>query len=161
MGLDIRTAVANTAVVGRCSSCGRECEDCAQDWIYVDGPSVYFAYVMFTDLRVKLAREDGIDLRSMWGFGGFGRADATLKPWADVDSRLEPLLNHSDCAGELTTEQCAEVAPRLREILESPHWAALLRMGFDDQECWEARRAADLLTVLEACAEHGWTAVFS
>lgn len=41
--------------------------------------------------------------------------------WDTVtDDELVPLLNHSDCDGVLTAEQCKLVAPRLLEIVG--HW---------------------------------------
>jgi hypothetical protein len=33
-----------------------------------------------------------------------------------LDDAIVPLLNHSDCDGELTPEECATISPRLREL---------------------------------------------
>lgn len=67
-----------------------------------------WAYSGFNRARIKLAKEIGLDLNSMVGFGG-------EQKWPDHD--LIPLLNHSDCDGELTPEECKRVAPALREAV--------------------------------------------
>src|SRR3546814_10410785 len=36
-----------------------------------------------------------------------------------VTSPLKPLLDHSDCDGELTPEEGRQVAPRLREVVKA------------------------------------------
>jgi hypothetical protein len=37
--------------------------------------------------------------------------------WDTINDPLKPLLHHSDCDGDLTPEECAQVAPRLKEIV--------------------------------------------
>lgn len=72
---------------------------------------VSFAYSGFNRFRTRLAKDIGIDLNSMVGF----RGDI---PWEQAPrDPLLPLLNHSDCDGELTPEECKSIAPRLREIV--------------------------------------------
>lgn len=48
----------------------------------------------------------------MDGFGGTLSFDT-------FDDDIIPLLDHSDCEGELSPEECARVAPRLRELVAS------------------------------------------
>jgi len=69
-----------------------------------------WSYSGFSFFRTLLADEVGISLSSMQGFGGDGS-------WLEVDDDLVPLLNHSDCDGSLSPEDCARVAPRLRELV--------------------------------------------
>jgi hypothetical protein len=40
------------------------------------------------------------------------------RPWSDVvNDDLIPLLNHSDCDGELSPDECSKIAPRLRAVV--------------------------------------------
>ena len=76
----------------------------------VHAPS--WAYSGFHRFRERLADEVGIPLNNMKGFHEHG------KPWAEyADEDLLPLLNHSDCDGQMTPAECERVAPRLREIV--------------------------------------------
>lgn len=70
-------------------------------------------YSAFHGFRMKLAEKIGINLMEMEGFTADG------KPWKDVDSKLVPLLYHSDCDGELTVEECKLIAEGLTEVLEN------------------------------------------
>jgi hypothetical protein len=72
----------------------------------------HWAYGLFHDFRCKLAREIGMNLDKMDGFGGTLSFDT-------FDDDIIPLLDHSDCEGELTPEECARVAPRLRQLIAS------------------------------------------
>lgn len=71
-------------------------------------------YSSFGRFRDKLAEMRGFRLRDMIGFGG--RAE-----WTDEQKNdpLYPLLNHSDCDGELSPKECANVALGLSQILIS------------------------------------------
>ena len=42
--------------------------------------------------------------------------------WDDVETPLKHLIHHSDCDGDLSHEQCAAVAPALREAVQD--WEA-------------------------------------
>lgn len=73
-------------------------------------------YVAFSRFREALATHEGIDLSHMEGFRRHGD-DRPRVPWTSVTTPLVPFLNHSDCDGELTPEECRQVAPRLREVI--------------------------------------------
>jgi hypothetical protein len=73
----------------------------------------HWSYGGFHQFRIKLAKEIGIDLESMQGFGG----DI---PWINVNDPIEPFLNHSDCDGQLTDNECTDVGPRLIDLVK--HW---------------------------------------
>lgn len=87
--------------------------DCCPQW----------SYGGFNRFRKALAAAEGFDLDQMQGFmtddihGGDPRPIAG-RSWDDVTTDLKPLLNHSDCDGELTPEECAQVFPRLRKICD-------------------------------------------
>ena len=72
--------------------------------------NAHWTYNLFHEFRVKLAHEVGIDLNQMEGFGG----DRSFSNYKDA---IIPLLEHSDCEGELTVEDCARIAPRLRQLV--------------------------------------------
>lgn len=83
-----------------------------------------WAYSGFMRFRTKLAAEAGIALLCMQGFAGSNpiriNGDHHSQPvisWDKVNDDIKPLLDHSDCDGELTVEECKKVAPRLRELV--------------------------------------------
>ena len=73
----------------------------------------HWAYSGFDRFRVKLAREIGINLDLMDGFCEKGGIS-----WSKVKDDIVPLLNHSDCDGELTVEECKKIWPRLKELIK-------------------------------------------
>ncbi|MER2057200.1 MAG: hypothetical protein ABTA16_00170 [Niallia sp.] len=73
---------------------------------------VRWGYSSFNIFRKKLANQIGINLDAMEGFGG----DIKFDQFKDD---IIPLLDHSDCDGELTVKECKKVAPRLRELVSN------------------------------------------
>lgn len=89
----------------------------------VDIGNARWSYTGFGEFRARLAAAENINLNRMEGYcrrycdhSDGSECDATT-PWDGVDSPLVPLLNHSDCDGELSAEECARVWPRLNAIL--------------------------------------------
>jgi hypothetical protein len=85
-----------------------------------DGPRASWSYSGFMTFRRRLAREIGIDLEEMAGFKTVDPPGSIKDPgisWETVTDAIEPLLNHSDCDGDLGYDECGRVAPRLREIV--------------------------------------------
>lgn len=82
-----------------------------------------WSYSGFGLFREALAEYEGIRLRDMAGFCAPWRGDDPEThpnlPWDKVDTPLKPLLNHSDCDGDLSPEECAQIAPRLREVVNA------------------------------------------
>ncbi len=72
----------------------------------------HWAYSGFGRFRDALAKHEGFNLDDMVGFGGD-------RAWDTVTTALKPLLDHSDCDGEISPEDCATVAPRLREVIDA------------------------------------------
>ena len=72
----------------------------------------HWSYGGFMRFRIKVAAAIGIDLDTMAGFNGTNSWDAIKDP-------IVLLLDHSDCDGELTPDECAQIAPRLQEIIAS------------------------------------------
>ncbi|WP_405608356.1 hypothetical protein [Streptomyces sp. NBC_01508] len=50
-------------------------------------PDVTWSCIRFNDFREQLAQAEGFNLPEMWGFGGD-------RPWSDISTPLEPLLDH-------------------------------------------------------------------
>jgi hypothetical protein len=90
-----------------------------------------WSYGGFHSFRTRLASEIGMDLRSMEGFGGD-------KKFSDFKDDIIPLLNHSDCDGELSPEECKKVAPRLRELVKD--WPD----GYDKRRALELAEGMEL-----------------
>lgn len=107
-----------------------------------------WAYSGFNRFRRALAKHEGIDLDAMEGFRPYDDPTWVGKPWDSVTTALKPLLDHSDCDGELSPEDCATVAPRLRKVIEAV-WPAGFDYSYD-------RRAGLLLAEgMEAAAAAG------
>ncbi len=70
----------------------------------------HWTYSWFRKFRRRLADSIGINIRDMAGFGG-------EISWGTVHDDIVPLLDHSDCDGELSPDDCAKVAPRLSEVI--------------------------------------------
>ncbi|MCP1180516.1 MULTISPECIES: hypothetical protein [Bacillus] len=72
----------------------------------------HWGYSGFNNFRRKLAREINLDLDAMEGFGG----DFS---WDLVKDDIKDFLNHSDCDGYLTSEQCKIIYPRILELVKN------------------------------------------
>ncbi|MGW7431484.1 hypothetical protein ACWGIN_18305 [Streptomyces sp. NPDC054861] len=78
----------------------------------ISSPDVGWSYSGFAAFRRQLARAEGFDLDDMWGFGG-------ERPWSDVSTSLEPLLDRPDGGGgELSPTECGALLPRLEAIVD-------------------------------------------
>lgn len=83
----------------------------------------HWSYSGFSEFRKRLARTIGIDLDEMKGFykrhpNDEGFIKMGWKDWDSVQSPLKYLLNHSDCDGYLTAQQCKHIYPILFRIIE-------------------------------------------
>ncbi|MFE6844473.1 hypothetical protein [Streptomyces sp. NPDC057686] len=112
-------------------------------------PDVTWSCVRFDRFRERLARAEGFVLPEMWGFGGH-------RPWSDVSTTLEPLLDHPDVGGdELSTADCAAMLPRLKSIIgqwqEEPDEPILQQHVQDAQQ---------LTVVLRFCVDEGVELIF-
>ncbi|MFJ5798500.1 hypothetical protein [Streptomyces decoyicus] len=75
-------------------------------------PDVSWSYSGFAAFRRCLAQAEGLTLSEMWGFGG-------ERPWSEVSTALEPLLDHPDDGGDpLSPAGCAAILPRLETITD-------------------------------------------
>ncbi|WAH35012.1 hypothetical protein [Alicyclobacillus dauci] len=97
----------------------------------------HWAYSGFMRFRRRLAEQIGFALDEMEGFGG-------TRSFDEMVDDIKPLLDHSDCDGELTPEECKQVAPRLRELVSG--W-------LDDDR--DKIQALDLAEGMELAAEEG------
>jgi hypothetical protein len=77
------------------------------------GKRAHWSYSGFNQFRGRLAKEVGFNLDQMRGFGG-DIEWSTLPP-----DDIHLLLNHSDCEGELTAEECNRVIPRLDALVRN------------------------------------------
>jgi len=110
------------------------------------GECARWGYSGFNRFRRAIASAAGINLDSMYGFNGSESWDKFK------DEPLVPLLNHSDCDGELTPEECAKVAPRLKELLAKlPDTPA-----YDYDRC----QGAHLVAMMEHSAKVGKPIIF-
>ena len=76
-----------------------------------DPGTAHWSYIGFNRFREILAKEINVDLKSMQGFNG-------QNSWDTVKDNIKPLLDHSDCDGELTVKECKMVAPRLKQLIK-------------------------------------------
>ncbi|MFF3957326.1 hypothetical protein ACFYY1_29550 [Streptomyces sp. NPDC001890] len=115
----------------------------------VSSPDVSWSCISFNAFRERLARAEGFSLPEMWGFGG-------NRPWSDISTTLEPLLDHPDAGGDdLSTAHCAAMLPRLQAItgewLEKPDEPLL------QQHIQDAQR---LMVVLRFCVDESVALIF-
>ena len=75
----------------------------------------HWAYSGFNRFRTRVAKTIGIDLQKMKGFTGTS-GGISWEPY--TYHALYPFLDHSDCDGTLSPEECRLVAPALRMALE-------------------------------------------
>ena len=128
----------------------------------------HWSYSGFMAFRKRLAREIGVDLECMAGFAppeslidmsakdwdllGFGiKPERFNMSWNGVNDTLVPLLNHSDCDGSLSADECCTIAPRLREIVQ--RWTDDPEQ--DQGEAYDKRQALLLADGMEQCAREG------
>ena len=104
----------------------------------------HWSYSGFNRFRARLGKMIGIELRQMVGFG----SDSTT-PWDTVRDPIALLLNHSDCDGVLLPEECALVAPRLRELLSTL-----------DATDYDVEHGTLLAQAMEDCVEHNFILQF-
>ena len=71
-------------------------------------------YSSFNEFRIRLANSIGIDLKEYIGYSFKGTKDEAL-----IDHPLMPLFNHSDCDGELTPDECKQIAEGLDMVLKA------------------------------------------
>jgi hypothetical protein len=70
----------------------------------------HWGYSGFMNFRRMLAEQIGINLDDMKGFGG-------STSFNNFKDDIIPLLDHSDCDGELSIEECKKISLRLRELV--------------------------------------------
>lgn len=114
-----------------------------------DDPWPQWSYTGFGIFRRKLASHIGIDLTEMKGFGG-------EEDWSTVTSPLRHLLDHSDCDGELSPQQAAELAPALQQAIFA------LARDPDYGHTWDYDRRAgmELVELLARCASENVPVLF-
>lgn len=98
-----------------------------------DGNSIHHSYSGFAAFRRRIARQIGIDLDRMVGFGG-------RRSWAKIADPLAALLNHSDCGGKISPKACRAAALRLREVvmeMSDPEDGPVVGFGEDLAELME------------------------
>ncbi|MFF4771756.1 hypothetical protein [Microtetraspora fusca] len=101
-------------------------------------PDVSWSWTWFGHFRRALAVAEGIDLDSMVGFGGD-------RSWDTVETSLSPLLSHPGDEWELTAAECAQLLPRLSEVISRWHAAPS-----EDLQAY-AERGQDLIEVVRVC----------
>lgn len=71
-------------------------------------------YSSFNEFRHALAKCIGIDLEEYIGYGNL----SATKDLASIEHGIMPLLNHSDCDGDLTPDEAKMIADGLQDILD-------------------------------------------
>lgn len=118
-------------------------------------PWPQWSYGGFDHFRQRLAKAEGFNLNEMAGFGeGYGDdAVRGTRSWDTVDTELAPLLNHSDCDGEMTPKECAQVLPRLTGIIAE--WALA-----DDGTDYDVQAGQTLCSAMDMCVTEDMDLLF-
>lgn len=111
--------------------------------------NLHWSYSGFNLFRERLAAEINVPLRRMRGFGNFLSGPPGDLPWDQVRDDIVPLLNHSDCDGELSPEECARAAPRIRTLVAS--W---------EEPDFDKDRASALADAMDECVRRNVPLVF-
>ena len=101
----------------------------------------HWSYSGFREFRKNLAKAIGYDYDKLCYTQEGPEGEA-----------LTPLLHHSDCEGKLTWEECAIVAPRLREVIapwKSPDGSFYVK---EDCSSYDYAHGSMLAEAMEACA---------
>lgn len=93
------------------------------------------AYSSFNAFRHFLAEKININLDEYHGYG----SDNASKFLEDIDHDIMPLLNHSDCDGYLSVQECERIANGLEQILKENNW-----MNIDESTIYDRFSNADL-----------------
>lgn len=107
---------------------------------------VHWSYRGFHEFRTRLAAEIGVNIMDMEGFTDYPNIAVS---WNTIHDDIVPLLDHSDCEGELEPDVCAKVTPRLRELIVP--WSN------DD---YDKAHAIKLANAMEKCARKGRPLLF-
>lgn len=104
-------------------------------------------YSSFNIFRHDLAKRIGINLDEYAGYSASGTKDL-----ASINHPIMELLNHSDCEGELTPEQCKRVADGLDMIIKAAPideanmpWSTIARAIQFRDGCLEAYSKNEIL----------------
>ncbi|MFJ2823513.1 hypothetical protein ACIO7M_20700 [Streptomyces toxytricini] len=112
-------------------------------------PDASWSYSGFAAFRRRLAETEGFALSQMRGFGG-------ERPWSEVSTALEPLLDHPDDGGDdLSPTECTSILVRLEAITDQ--WASEDSDQLLQQHIEDARQLAGVLRI---CIEKDVPLVF-
>lgn len=100
------------------------------------------SYSGFNRCRKLLAGSIGLVYEEMRGFGG-------NRSWDNVHHPVIPLLNHSDCDGHLTLEECQRMLPLLDYIVNN--WVDGYEREFMFKLMRSMREAVNARARLEFC----------
>lgn len=134
MGLDLHAGTDGTP------------ENEYEDTWYAPDLHAHWSYSGFGKFREALAIHEGFFLDDMAGFTKDGRS------WDLVTTPLKPLLDHSDCDGEMSPEEASQVWPRLKEIADE--------RKDEGESDWHQTGIRNLIELLQGAAENGWTVLF-
>lgn len=111
--------------------------------------SVRRSYGSFMALRRQVAGGIGINLDDMFGFHNEMLDKKTgFRPWEELKpDPIHDFLHHSDCDGWLSPEQCRQIAPRLRALLEPMQDTPLTTYGLEIAALFDLAAAKDAYVI--------------
>lgn len=108
------------------------------------GAKAHWAYSGFNRFRERLAQEARINLSEMQGFKTKdGTKFGTVvkgKSWDKINDPIKYLLNHSDCEGQISSQRCGLIIPRIKELIKN----------WDDND-YDKQEALKLVNGMEDC----------
>jgi hypothetical protein len=118
-------------------------------------PHPQWSYGGFSRFRERLAEAESFRLSDMKGFGG-------KRQWDTVTTTLAPLLDHSDCDGEMAPDECRQVWPRLEEIVRS--WGPEIGLTGTAADDWvhdyDVQNGLALVQLMKLADEHMLVVLF-
>ena len=117
---------------------------------------VHFSYSGFNEFRHRIARSCGFpDV-----YSGTENDFYSSGRWKEMNENhpMFPLLSHSDCEGDMNSEDCGKVGYHLKTLVEV--WKAKLVKKYDHNLEHHIGKAEELSRVMIQCNENDETLVF-
>lgn len=105
--------------------------------------NAHWAYSGFNRFRSRLAAQLGVN------WEGLFKDRQRMEQFVQRTDPIMPLLNHSDCDGSLTAEECVQVAAALRAMVKD----------WPDSD-WDKGKALELADGMEEAVKKGEEFIF-
>jgi hypothetical protein len=119
-------------------------------WLNFSNCDAEWSYGGFHRFRKRIAEKIGVNLDVMDGFGGHPLSESIGSiSWDTVEDEIKLFLNHSDCDGDLSPEECSKIIPRLEFLISE----------FESTD-YDKINAIKLIDCMKGCVANGESLIF-